>query len=270
MHDGMTVMVLVFCPHHVYSRLTRQGRPRHLTRSASDEITKKFKYWRKYSGGSRISRKRDGNLSFGQISPKIAWKWRKLDREGGSRPKFYYFDPPLKKKQKECSENYHNGMREGIFLKWKDFLRVGGVMTYFSRFKQECIPVGCVPPAHWPYLVVSAMHTPLPCMTPSPAMHTSHHTCPPVMHAPPTMHTCLLPHMPPPHTHPLPCMPPMMHAPPCHTCPPVMHTPSAMHTPLPAMYTPLLTAPDRCYHLNQASLTRNKGRAGEFPVGEDQ
>ena len=31
-----------------------------------------------------------------------------------------------------------------------------------------------------------------------------------------------------------------------------------------------LTAPDRCYRLNQASLTRNKGRAGEFPVGEDQ
>ena len=31
-----------------------------------------------------------------------------------------------------------------------------------------------------------------------------------------------------------------------------------------------LTAPDRCYYLNQASLTRNKGRgrAGEFPVGE--
>ena len=24
------------------------------------------------------------------------------------------------------------------------------------QFKQECIPVGCVPPAHWPYLVVSA------------------------------------------------------------------------------------------------------------------
>ena len=29
-----------------------------------------------------------------------------------------------------------------------------------------------------------------------------------------------------------------------------------------------LTAPDRCYCLNQASLTRNKGRAGEFPVGK--
>ena len=30
----------------------------------------------------------------------------------------------------------------------------------------------------------------------------------------------------------------------------------------------LLTAPDRCYCSNQASLTRIKGRAGEFPVGE--
>ena len=30
----------------------------------------------------------------------------------------------------------------------------------------------------------------------------------------------------------------------------------------------VLTAPDRCYCLNQASLTRNKGRAGEFPVGK--
>ena len=29
-----------------------------------------------------------------------------------------------------------------------------------------------------------------------------------------------------------------------------------------------LTAPDRCYYLNQASLIRNKGRAGEFSVGE--
>ena len=27
-----------------------------------------------------------------------------------------------------------------------------------------------------------------------------------------------------------------------------------------------VTAPDRCYCLNQASLTRIKGRAGEFPV----
>ena len=29
-----------------------------------------------------------------------------------------------------------------------------------------------------------------------------------------------------------------------------------------------MTAPNRCYCLNQASLTRIKGRAGEFPVGK--
>ena len=29
-----------------------------------------------------------------------------------------------------------------------------------------------------------------------------------------------------------------------------------------------VTAPDRCFCLNQASLTCNKGGAGEFPVGK--
>ena len=38
-------------------------------------------------------------------------------------------------------------------------------------FKQECIPVGCVPPTHWPYLVVSYAHPPQPCMPP-PSNHT--------------------------------------------------------------------------------------------------
>ena len=72
--------------------------------------------------------------------------------------------------------------------------------------KQECIPVGCVPPAHWPYAVavvsargVRGMHAPMP-------------------HMPPTTHA------------PLPCTPPVTHAPrhtphharpPCHACPPV-------------------------------------------------
>ena len=74
------------------------------------------------------------------------------------------------------------------------FPKFSCVLTFYS-IKQECIPVGCVPPAHWPYLVVSAMHA--PC-----------HTCPPAMHAP------LLPCMPPPHhACPLPRMPPAMHAP---------------------------------------------------------
>ena len=52
--------------------------------------------------------------------------------------------------------------------------------------KQECIQVGCVPPAA--VAVSPAMHTPLPrmappcmppCHTQPPAMHTSCHTCPP-------------------------------------------------------------------------------------------
>ena len=34
---------------------------------------------------------------FGQILPKTAWKWKKLDREGEGRPKIYCVDPPLEK-----------------------------------------------------------------------------------------------------------------------------------------------------------------------------
>ena len=63
-------------------------------------------------------------------------------------------------------------------------------------FKQECIPVGCIPPAHWPYLVVSTMHTPLRCMPPLPCMPPHHHACPSAMHAPPH-HACPPPHIPP-------------------------------------------------------------------------
>ena len=44
-----------------------------------------------------------------------------------------------------------------------------------NKCKQECIPVGCVPPAHWLYLRVSSypMHTPLeqPRMPPRATMH---------------------------------------------------------------------------------------------------
>ena len=35
------------------------------------------------------------NQLFDQIFPKCVWKWRKLDREGNARPKFYYVDPLL-------------------------------------------------------------------------------------------------------------------------------------------------------------------------------
>ena len=113
--------------------------------------------------------------------------------------------------------------------------------------KQECIPVGCVPPTHWPYLIVSAMHAPPPCMSPChahpPAMHAPCHACPlpcmpPTMHVPhhtcPTCHTCPPPCNPPAthapcHAHPPPCMPPATHTPAMH--PPAMHAPCHVHPP---------------------------------------
>ena len=90
--------------------------------------------------------------------------------------------------------------------------------------KQECIPVGCVPSAHWPYPVVSA--TQAPC------------------HAHPRCHACPLKPTHPCHAHPPPRMPPAMYAP-CHTCPPIPCMPPTMHAPYhacpPAMHTPLWT-----------------------------
>ena len=95
-----------------------------------------------------------------------------------------------------------------IFSEW--------LLWHHSK-EQECIPVGCVPPAamavspatHVPCHaclpakhVPPAMHAPLLC---TPPCHTPpYHAHPPAMHAP-------LPHMPPGHACPLPCMPP----PPC-------------------------------------------------------
>ena len=72
--------------------------------------------------------------------------------------------------------------------------------------KQECIPVGCVPPTHWLYFIVCAggmcaAHPP-PCMHPC-------HACPPPPHIP-------LPYMPPAMHTSLPCMPPATYPPsPC-------------------------------------------------------
>ena len=108
-----------------------------------------------------------------------------------------------------------------------------------KHYQQECIPVGCVPPAHWPTVsrgirpggachAPPAMHEPWPCTTPPPS-HAPPGTQPPAMHAnrahmppghacPPAMH----PHLTPPHPHPShtcpkPRMPPLgTHAPPGH------------------------------------------------------
>ena len=91
--------------------------------------------------------------------------------------------------------------------------------------KQECIPVGCVPPTA--IAVFPAMHA--PCHA-CPPRHTHPLLCmPPTMHAPPATHTpcfacpplcipplpCMLPAT---HTF-LSCMPPVPHMPPCHACP---------------------------------------------------
>ena len=92
--------------------------------------------------------------------------------------------------------------------------------NYGHTKKQECIPVGCIPPAHWPYLVVSYACPLQPCM-------------PPCNHAPPWQ-----PYTPPWQL----CMPPLttMHAPSNHACPPQQPRmpPATMHTLLATMHTP--------------------------------
>ena len=112
---------------------------------------------------------------------------------------------------------------------------------------QECIPVGCVPPAHWPYLVISY----------APPLATTHtprnHACPPATthapnnhaHTPATMHTPLQPHTPPLQPH----MPPAtmhapsasMHAPPQPHMPPGNHAcpPATTHAPQQPCMLPL-------------------------------
>ena len=81
-----------------------------------------------------------------------------------------------------------------------------------ALYKQDCIPVGCVPPAHWPYTVAVVS-------TGGGGMHAPCHACPPTTHAP--CHTCHPCHA----HHPPPCMPPC-HAHLHHACPPChAHTP---------------------------------------------
>ena len=155
--------------------------------------------------------------------------------------------------------------------------------------KQECIPVGCIPPAHWPHLVVSwsmlnkndssRMHTTC-SLTASRSIcwgcvHAPWHPCP--LPSMPPCHPCLPAMHAPCHACPLPCMPPAMHAYPCHVCPPLPCTPPAMrapppctpplphtpftppstHAPLPAMHDPTCEQNDRClwkYYLAATSL----------------
>ena len=98
--------------------------------------------------------------------------------------------------------------------------------SYSNTTKQECIPVGCILPTHWPYLIISYACPPTTTLAPRqphmPPLATTHpsgnHACPlATMHAPQQPHTLSLqPRMPPNHTCPRqPCMAPLatMHAP---------------------------------------------------------
>ena len=110
--------------------------------------------------------------------------------------------------------------------------------------KQECILVGCVPPAHWPYLVVS--YACPPC----------HHACPPTT-TDTTLPPCTPPttaHAPCHHAHPLPShMPPTtMHAPATTHPPTTTHAPHHHTTPSAMHASPLWT--DR--HLQKHNLCK--------------
>ena len=123
--------------------------------------------------------------------------------------------------------------------------------------EQECIPVGCVPSAHWPYLVVSAVwhacHAhPLPCT-------------PPATHAHPTMHA------------PSPCMSPTTHAR-WHADPNAMQTPPASTPHLPRMpppwtewQTPVKILPCRNFVAggNKIKTLRRKGAIIRGAIGVD-
>ena len=138
-----------------------------------------------------------------------------------------------------------------------------------TDLKQECIPVGCVPPAHWSYLRISSYPTHAPPRATMHAPREQPHMSPPEHpHMPPraTMHAPWeQPCMPPPEqpctdpwsNHACPPEQPRMPPRSNHACPPraTMHTPRAtthappratMHTPLeqPCM-PPRATTPPR-------------------------
>ena len=82
-------------------------------------------------------------------------------------------------KAEDCGLKYVTVYLEGSCAMWLQLKPPTKCTTAWRHFKQECIPVGCVPPAHWPY----ATHSIPPRMPPC-------HACPPTTHAP-------LPHTPP-------------------------------------------------------------------------
>ena len=95
--------------------------------------------------------------------------------------------------------------------------------SFNFTIQQECIPVGCVPPAHWLYLIISYACPPRKNHACPPAPRKNH-ACPPRSnHAPPQEKPCLPPWK-------KPCTPPGK----------TTHTPleKTMHTPQKKPHTP--------------------------------
>ena len=188
------------------------------------------------------------------------WYWRNWWTLKESRTDWYFRFVTFLDNWYRSSDNklfYHTNISFLLFL----FLQLGPSNKISNLVilikKQECIPVGCVPPAHWS-AVSRRGGVCIPCTSPFHQTHTpfchacplhhthpftTHaplcHTCPPLPCTPPTMHAPLSPCM-----HPLgmhapcqPCMPPTMHTPlptmhaPWACLPPVNHAPPTMHTP---------------------------------------
>ena len=101
------------------------------------------------------------NLLFGQIFCQKLHEneenWTEVGG-GGTRPKFYCVDRPLRLETASLGANKHQLVLLLHMQAWK----------LSSRFhpKQECIPVGWLPPAHWPYPVVFHVSQGGVCPTP--------------------------------------------------------------------------------------------------------
>ena len=151
----------------------------------------------------------------------------------------------------------------GIIYKWARNIHVQVQMRHLGAFglglhkyKQECIPVGCIPPAHWPYLVISYTSPRATMYTPQQPCTPPHLACPPQPCMPPSNHAC------PPSNHacpPQPCMPPTTtHTPHNHACPPQPRMPPrTMHAPLP-LWTEFLTHASENITLPQTSFAGGK------------
>ena len=114
-----------------------------------------------------------------------------------------------------------------LYTHQKDSNRIRYRMSRWEPItQQECIPVGCVPLAHW--LTVSVLGGMW-------GMHAPCHAHPAAMHAPLPTHATPCHAHPPPATH-APHPRQLPHMPPCHACPPATHAPPP-HTCRPPLWT---------------------------------